>query len=159
MIVFGLIMTLLFGSMAFGSTPTVDTDHPQTVVVQRGDTLWNIAETVATDDVDIREVVFAMKQMNNFRYQPFTMVILLLIISIKEKGPLGRSFFNLLISLFKNSRNGVIHKLIGLVDVTTNHINRMMTSLSHNISFFYPIRGCCCCETMSEGVSSIHSWI
>lgn len=65
MIVIGLIMTLFFGSMAFGSTPTVDTDHPQTVVVQRGDTLWNIAETVATDDVDIREVVFAMKQMNN----------------------------------------------------------------------------------------------
>lgn len=65
MIALGLVMTVLFGNMAFGSTPTVDTAQAQEVTVKRGDTLWSIAENVATDDVDIREVVFAMKEMNH----------------------------------------------------------------------------------------------
>ena len=63
--VLGLIMIVFFGNMALGSTPTVDMEQARTVTIQRGDTLWNIAETVATDDVDIREVVFAIKKMNN----------------------------------------------------------------------------------------------
>jgi Tfp pilus assembly protein FimV len=37
---------------------------PSTYQVQSGDTLWELAEEIAASDVDVREVIAAIKRMN-----------------------------------------------------------------------------------------------
>ncbi len=59
-----MVATLFVGYMVSQPKVIIDRNYTQTVKVTKGDTLWTIAERVATPDVDIREVIYTMKEMN-----------------------------------------------------------------------------------------------
>ena len=56
--------TLLFGYHMTGTNVVLDMNTTHTVTVQQGDTIWDIASRVSNKDVDIRQVIFAMKYLN-----------------------------------------------------------------------------------------------
>ena len=65
----GMCLTVLFGYNM--TTPVTDantdanTNAVREVKVQAGDTMWDIAARTAHKDMDVREMVYAMKELNN----------------------------------------------------------------------------------------------
>lgn len=57
------ILSILSIISPFSDSPKLDTD---TVMyeVQKGDTLWTIADKFVNDDVDIRKVIYTIEQDN-----------------------------------------------------------------------------------------------
>jgi len=64
-IMLGICFTLLFGYNATSEHEIIDINHTQVVTVKTGDTLWTIAERTATENLDVRHVIYAMKDLNN----------------------------------------------------------------------------------------------
>jgi len=57
----GMCLTVLLGYNMSNSV----TDNVREVKVQAGDTMWDIAARTAHKDMDVREMVYAMKELNN----------------------------------------------------------------------------------------------
>ena len=63
-----MIMLSICFAMVIGyqqTTPAMESHTIQEVTAQEGDTLWDIAARSAGSSVDIREVVFEVKELNN----------------------------------------------------------------------------------------------
>ena len=63
-----MIMLSICFAMVIGyqqTTPAMESQTIQEVTVQEGDTLWDIAARSTGSSVDIREVVFEVKELNN----------------------------------------------------------------------------------------------
>ena len=61
----GMCLTVLFGyNMSIHATE-VNTHNVREVKVQVGDTMWDIAARTAHKDMDVREMVYTMKELNN----------------------------------------------------------------------------------------------
>ncbi len=67
--VFILLFTsfLLMGTYASSNTPEAATAEEQSIRVQSGDTLWNIAKQFSDGSQDIRYIVFLIKDRNNLQ--------------------------------------------------------------------------------------------
>ena len=66
-----MIMLSICFAMVIGyqqTTPAMESHTIQEVTVQEGDTLWDIAARSAGSSVDIREVVFEVKELNNISF-------------------------------------------------------------------------------------------
>ena len=62
----GMCLTVLFGYNMSNSVTEVNThNNVREVKVQAGDTMWDIAARTAHKDMDVREMVYAMKELNN----------------------------------------------------------------------------------------------
>ena len=61
----GMCLTVLFGYNMSNPTTEVNTHNIREVKVQAGDTMWDIAARTAHKDMDVREMVYAMKELNN----------------------------------------------------------------------------------------------
>ena len=61
----GMCLTVLFGYNMSNPTTEVNTHNVREVKVQVGDTMWDIAARTAHKDMDVREMVYAMKELNN----------------------------------------------------------------------------------------------
>ncbi len=61
----GMCLTVLFGYNMSNPTTEVNTHNVREVKVQAGDTMWDIAARTAHKDMDVREMVYAMKELNN----------------------------------------------------------------------------------------------
>ena len=64
-IMMGICLTLSFGYITTAEHQVLDTTQTQTITVRSGDTLWSIAERTASNEMDVRNVVYAMKSLNN----------------------------------------------------------------------------------------------
>lgn len=64
LIVFSMFLTLTIGY--FVNTPTIelDTHNVRTVTVKAGDTVWGIATKHSNSNIDVREMVHAVKALN-----------------------------------------------------------------------------------------------
>lgn len=64
LIVFSMFLTLTMGY--FINTPTIelDTQNVRTVTVKAGDTVWGIATEHSNSNIDVREMVHAVKSLN-----------------------------------------------------------------------------------------------
>ena len=60
----GMCLTVLFGYNMSNPTTEVNTHNVREVKVQAGDTMWDIAARTAHKDMDVREMVYAMKELN-----------------------------------------------------------------------------------------------
>lgn len=58
-----LVLGLFVGYTSFGHQDTYK--HIQTVEIEHGDTMWSIASRVTPDDMDIREVIYEIEEMNH----------------------------------------------------------------------------------------------
>ena len=65
LIMIGMCLTVLFGFQMTNPSVTLDTQSVHTVTVQKGDTVWDIANRVTTHDIEVRQVVYAVKELNN----------------------------------------------------------------------------------------------
>lgn len=63
-IMFGICLTLLLGYNMTNETEVLDTNHTQVVTVNNGDTLWTIASQITTANIDVRQTVYAMNELN-----------------------------------------------------------------------------------------------
>ena len=61
----GMCLTILFGYNMTNSVAEANTHAVREVKVQAGDTMWDIAARTAHKDMDVREMVYAMKELNN----------------------------------------------------------------------------------------------
>lgn len=62
----GMCLTVLLGYNMSNSVTEVNThNNVREVKVQAGDTMWDIAARTAHKDMDVREMVYAMKELNN----------------------------------------------------------------------------------------------
>ena len=61
----GMCLTVLFSYNMSNPTTEVNTHNVREVKVQAGDTMWDIAARTAHKDMDVREMVYAMKELNN----------------------------------------------------------------------------------------------
>ena len=61
----GMCLTVLFGYNMSNSVTEVNThNNIREVKVQAGDTMWDIAARTVHKDMDVREMVYAMKELN-----------------------------------------------------------------------------------------------
>ena len=60
----GMCLTILFGYNMTNSVAEANTHAVREVKVQAGDTMWDIAARTAHKDMDVREMVYAMKKLN-----------------------------------------------------------------------------------------------
>ena len=61
----GMCLTVLLGYNMSNSVTEVNThNNVREVKVQAGDTMWDIAARTAHKDMDVREMVYAMKELN-----------------------------------------------------------------------------------------------
>ena len=60
----GMCLTLLIGFFTPNTSPELDVHNVKIVTVKSGDTLWDIAAANANNTVDVREMVHAMKDIN-----------------------------------------------------------------------------------------------
>ncbi len=66
-IIFGLLIAGSFQSFAQDESGIRETYY-KSITIEKGDTLWNIAEEYITDDFDsIEEYISALKNMNNLK--------------------------------------------------------------------------------------------
>lgn len=65
MIMIGMCFTVLFGYYTTTPATTITTPTVREVTVQAGDTMWGIASRSAHADMDVREMVYVMKEINN----------------------------------------------------------------------------------------------
>ena len=68
-IVAGIAMTLLFGVFRSEEKIVIDTTHTTSIVVKSGDTLWDIAASASSSEIDVRDVLYAMKEINRLDNQ------------------------------------------------------------------------------------------
>ena len=61
----GMCLTVLFGYNMTTPVTDANTHAVREVKVQAGDTMWDIAARTAHKDMDVREMVYAMKELNN----------------------------------------------------------------------------------------------
>ncbi len=61
----GMCLTVLFGYNMSNPATEVNTYNVREVKVQAGDTMWDIAARTAHKDMDVREMVYTMKELNN----------------------------------------------------------------------------------------------
>ena len=61
----GMCLTILFGYNMTTPVAEANTHAVREVKVQAGDTMWDIAARTAHKDMDVREMVYAMKELNN----------------------------------------------------------------------------------------------
>ena len=61
----GMCLTVLFGYNMSNPATEVNTHNVREVKVQVGDTMWDIAARTAHKDMDVREMVYTMKELNN----------------------------------------------------------------------------------------------
>ncbi|EEP65280.1 LysM domain protein [Veillonella dispar ATCC 17748] len=61
----GMCLTVLFGYNMTNPVTDTNTHAVREVKVQAGDTMWDIAARTAHKDMDVREMVYAMKELNN----------------------------------------------------------------------------------------------
>ena len=61
----GMCLTILFGYNMTNPVTATNTHAVREVKVQAGDTMWDIAARTAHKDMDVREMVYAMKELNN----------------------------------------------------------------------------------------------
>lgn len=64
MIMVGMCLTVLFGYHMTNPAVQINPHAVREVKVQAGDTMWDIAARTAHTDMDVREVVYAMKELN-----------------------------------------------------------------------------------------------
>lgn len=60
----GMCLTVLFGYHMTNPAVQINPHAVREVKVQAGDTMWDIAARTAHTDMDVREVVYAMKELN-----------------------------------------------------------------------------------------------
>ena len=61
----GMCLTVLLGYNMSNSVTEINThNNVREVKVQTGDTMWDIAARTAHKDMDVREMVYAMKELN-----------------------------------------------------------------------------------------------
>ena len=60
----GMCLTILFGYNMTNPVTEANTHAIREVKVQVGDTMWDIAARTAHKDMDVREMVYAMKELN-----------------------------------------------------------------------------------------------
>ena len=60
----GMCLTILFGYNMTNPVTEANTHTVREVKVQAGDTMWDIAARTAHKDMDVREMVYAMKELN-----------------------------------------------------------------------------------------------
>ncbi|WP_277300629.1 LysM peptidoglycan-binding domain-containing protein [Veillonella montpellierensis] len=60
-----LCLMIMIGYHVMGETVVLDTNNVQLVTVSNGDTIWSIAEKNSSNDVDIRDVVYSIKDLNH----------------------------------------------------------------------------------------------
>ena len=61
----GMCLTVLFGYNMPTHVTDANTHAVREEKVQAGDTMWDIAARTAHKDMDVREMVYAMKELNN----------------------------------------------------------------------------------------------
>lgn len=59
-----IALLMVFGYQSTTEQVVLNTNHMQTVTVKQGDSLWTIAEKVVPAHVDVREVIYIMKEVN-----------------------------------------------------------------------------------------------
>lgn len=69
-VVIAIVFALFVGHTLFAATDqhakfVIDKNHAQVVTISHGDTLWSIASKFTPNELDIRDVIYAMKDMNN----------------------------------------------------------------------------------------------
>jgi LysM domain protein len=67
-----IALVLFMGNaMFFGPSLEIDTDNVKTVRVSSGDTLWTISQAALaeTEDIDIREYIDSIIELNHFQNQ------------------------------------------------------------------------------------------
>lgn len=65
----GMCLTILFGYNMTNPVAEANTHAVREVKVQAGDTMWDIAARTAHKDMDVREMVYAMKELNKINYR------------------------------------------------------------------------------------------
>ena len=65
MIMLTMCVAIVIGYQQTSPNININNDSIHEVTVQAGDTLWDIAARNAQSNVDIREVVYAVKEINN----------------------------------------------------------------------------------------------
>ncbi|WP_298705162.1 LysM peptidoglycan-binding domain-containing protein [uncultured Veillonella sp.] len=63
-IALGMCLTLLVGFFTSTTNAELDVHNVKIVTVKSGDTLWDIASANSTNDIDVREMIHAMKELN-----------------------------------------------------------------------------------------------
>ena len=91
MILLLMVAAVLAGYMAIQPKVVVDRNHTQTIKVTAGDTLWTIAEKVATPEVDIREVIYVMKDMNKLSSSDIKPGVTLQIPTVRTTKPFAEN--------------------------------------------------------------------
>lgn len=74
LLILGVFLAFLVGNNTLGNSTTLDTHNVKTVTVKSGDSLWSIAAQTTPSNIDIRDMVYAMKNINqlenNVEIQP-----------------------------------------------------------------------------------------
>lgn len=65
MIMLSMCFAMFIGYQQTTSNVTVNNQHIKEVTVQAGDTLWDIAARTSHTNMDVREMVYAVKELNN----------------------------------------------------------------------------------------------
>lgn len=71
-ILIGNCFSIIYGKCyVFGPSLEIDTDNVKTVRVSSGDTLWTISQAALaeTEDIDIREYIDSIIELNHFQNQ------------------------------------------------------------------------------------------
>ena len=63
MIMLGICFAMVIGYQQ--TTPAMESHSVQEITVKSGDTLWDIASRSTASNVDVREVVHTVKELNN----------------------------------------------------------------------------------------------
>lgn len=63
-IAIGMCLTLLIGFFTTNTSPELDVHNVKIITVKSGDTLWDIAAANSSNSVDVREMVHALKDIN-----------------------------------------------------------------------------------------------
>lgn len=63
MIMLGICFAMVIGYQQ--TTPAMESQSVQEVTVKSGDTLWDIASRSTGSNIDVREVVHTVKELNN----------------------------------------------------------------------------------------------
>lgn len=89
----GVFIALLMGNNILGHSSALDVNNVRTVTVKTGDSLWSIASQETSADIDIRDMVYAMKHINkldvNAELQPGMKLSIPTITNGQSRGKLG----------------------------------------------------------------------
>lgn len=65
MIMLTMCLAMVIGYQQTSPSITTNTHSVREVTIQAGDTLWDIAARSAQPNMDVREIVYAVKELNN----------------------------------------------------------------------------------------------